>query len=1263
MKNKMLAVILAAQMILCLLTTALTPISADEAVGKPAQAVAKSAQSNDNTITIASAEDFAKFAKNCTLDTWSQGMTVNLICDIDFGKTAFTPVPTFGGRFNGNGHTVSGIAFSDDGSNMGLFRYVQEGAQITELNVKASITPGGTKNYVGGIAGKNSGDIRLCSFEGTVKGENIVGGIAGSNTESGQIIGCTSNGNITGENFVGGIVGRNSGSILNCTNNASVNTVYEQKTGVISDIDADTGAMIESFMITKEENEDESVLDHSDTGGIVGYTTGIVRGCINNGAVGYKHIGYNVGGIAGRQSGYLSECQNYGEIWGRKDIGGIVGQVEPCITLQIDESVLEEIRQGIDDLHTLVNDFINSADESGDSTQKHMDKISEYSKSAKDNTELMIERITDFTDDNLSEINAYAAILSDTLDKLIPVFESLENSGADLTDAIDGISSTLDETDIYAPDFDDEVNSIDSGVDEVRSAVKSIIDALDAIEINRPDLNDELDSIKNEIDSIYEAEENLNNASESVKQMLSALSSAVVLDDPTAVKSALNGFSDSIKKIIESKQAIKDALDEIKNIIERNPDSLESLGINAREVVEKLGIIVDNAAITASSLQTIAESIDTITLNTEIDVYQFQYAAQSMINAIEELETASEIIAYGLYDLGGAVRSLYDELDAFAADTQKEIETAKENLTYAGDELSEGFDNLESALEDTYNAADDYLDDMTNELNTAKDGLADALTSLSGAVGDIKTALSEVKDIISDLANEEPLEFVMLGDDFRTASSDLFDSLSDISDELDSMKITVTDGKEQISNDLTAISDQFSLIIDLVLDGFEEIQNGGEDSGIFLDVSDEDIENTKQGKVRGCHNYGKIEADRNGGGIAGAMSIEYSADPEDDIEKPDTFNFTYRTRAILDSCINEGAVTVKKDCAGGIVGLAELGTVYECENYGITESTSGNYVGGIAGKSEAPIRKCYSKSKLTGKRYIGGIAGKGNVITACCSIVSIDGDEYTGAVCGEAESTDNLTDNIFVDNGLGAVDGISYKGKAEPVGFDELKDSDGIPAKLISFTVTFIAEDKIIASEEIKYGDAAANIRYPAIPEKKGHFGYWQEPAFDTVTEDIEITCEYKPYITVISSDEKNESGKLSLALAEGEFTDKASLHIRESDKMPPADANGITKVYDISLFDTDIQADGTVTVRLLNESENKSKEKVTVWQLKDGKWEKLKASERGKYVIVEITGAESTVCLQYSKKASNPIIIISVIILLSVCVCVILRKKLKRKA
>ena len=75
-----------------------------------------------------------------------------------------------------------------------------------------------------------------------------------------------------------------------------------------------------------------------------------------------------------------------------------------------------------------------------------------------------------------------------------------------------------------------------------------------------------------------------------------------------------------------------------------------------------------------------------------------------------------------------------------------------------------------------------------------------------------------------------------------------------------------------------------------------------------------------------CQNFAGVEADRNTGGIAGAMAIEYAKDPEDDIEKPNTLNFTYRTKAILQGCINDGNVIGKKDCVGGIVGLSELGT-------------------------------------------------------------------------------------------------------------------------------------------------------------------------------------------------------------------------------------------------------------------------------------------------------------------------------------------------
>lgn len=72
-------------------------------------AVLPTAFADTDTVELWSAEDFVAFAKNCTLDTWSENKTVYLMCDIDFSDTEFLPVPTFGGTFYGNGFTLSGI--------------------------------------------------------------------------------------------------------------------------------------------------------------------------------------------------------------------------------------------------------------------------------------------------------------------------------------------------------------------------------------------------------------------------------------------------------------------------------------------------------------------------------------------------------------------------------------------------------------------------------------------------------------------------------------------------------------------------------------------------------------------------------------------------------------------------------------------------------------------------------------------------------------------------------------------------------------------------------------------------------------------------------------------------------------------------------------------------------------------------------------------------------------------------------------------------
>ena len=83
------------------------------------------AQPNATEIHIYSADDLVQLSKSCKLDTYSQGKTVYLDNDVDLSGSDFVPIPTFGGTFEGQGHTVSGLELSGDASHMGLFRYVQ----------------------------------------------------------------------------------------------------------------------------------------------------------------------------------------------------------------------------------------------------------------------------------------------------------------------------------------------------------------------------------------------------------------------------------------------------------------------------------------------------------------------------------------------------------------------------------------------------------------------------------------------------------------------------------------------------------------------------------------------------------------------------------------------------------------------------------------------------------------------------------------------------------------------------------------------------------------------------------------------------------------------------------------------------------------------------------------------------------------------------------------------------------------------------------
>lgn len=306
-------------------------------------AYATEAEPVKEALAISTVEEFLAFAENCRLDTYSQNVEVSLECDIDLSGVDFAGVPIFSGTFDGNSHIIKGFDLTAEGSAQGLFRYLTEDAVVRDLFVEGNIYPGGSAREVGAIAGCNEGQILNCSFSGSLSGTEYVGGIAGRNGVSGVIENCRVQGDVHGSHFVGGIVGQNSGVIRVCRNRATVNTTPQQNTVELADV------RLESLTNT------EAVNTVTDIGGIAGISSGVIRDCENRADVGYRHMGYNIGGIAGTQSGYITDCENYGIVHGRKEVGGIVGQMEPVSIIEYTEDTLQILRQQLGTMTGLVN--------------------------------------------------------------------------------------------------------------------------------------------------------------------------------------------------------------------------------------------------------------------------------------------------------------------------------------------------------------------------------------------------------------------------------------------------------------------------------------------------------------------------------------------------------------------------------------------------------------------------------------------------------------------------------------------------------------------------------------------------------------------------------------------------------------------------------------------------------------------------------------------------------------------------------------------
>ena len=341
MKKRMVSLLLVLVMLLGLLPTAALAAPASGGSGTEA-----------DPYRIATAQDLADFrdAVNGSAKKSTSKLCAKLTANIDLGNEAWTPIGkmtntysdyvAFGGVFDGDGHTISGLKIDNSAQYQALFGYVK-GGTIKNLTVEGSVTTATTSSaYAAGIvAYGNPVTMETCMnrVTVTVTQKGYAAGVAAYANTGSTITGCTNQGNISGVGgYLGGIVGTASGvTITNCINNGDVvdsrrSDTYPYGVGGIA------GSAISASRITNCGNAGAVTSHLKNTGGVVGYFAGTAEKCFNSGNVtGIYATGGIVGNISSANTS-VTDCYNTGSILcnaptaqykdsNAKGVGGIVG--------------------------------------------------------------------------------------------------------------------------------------------------------------------------------------------------------------------------------------------------------------------------------------------------------------------------------------------------------------------------------------------------------------------------------------------------------------------------------------------------------------------------------------------------------------------------------------------------------------------------------------------------------------------------------------------------------------------------------------------------------------------------------------------------------------------------------------------------------------------------------------------------------------------------------------------------------------------------
>lgn len=998
--------------------------------------------------------EFLLLAEQCRAESFSTGKTFYLEKDLDLSEQENLFLPVMDGVFEGNGHQITGVSLKEEMSDYGLFRYVGTNGEIRNLTVEGEVASGGEQENTGIIVGSNAGKIENCISRGTLNGQTSAGGIAGKNEETGSILRSRNEAQIDGRTGTGGIAGSNEGAIEDCSNAGNINTNRK----ALKEMDGEGSVTISIPNAVTGLGADERA---NQTGGIAGRSTGSISYCKNEGTVGCRHLGYETGGIAGRQSGSISYSSNEGTVYGRKDVGGIVGYFEPYEASSYDRDISQELEDQLDELSDLIDGLGDAGDRLGDHLSDNLDLLSDQMKGLRDS-------LRGYLDD----------------------FENMADESRDAIESqIDHVRETLDDV-----QFDFDLEKLSEHIRAIEMDMQQIQDVLEQLQ---PILETAGGEMKAELEK--------------------------TIDDYSKQLEELERVLELLKKYIEG-QAGRTALE----AESADPSELSDLFEEIQDTEEKEDSEEPGDGETQGSPEEGEEPA--------VDILEREHMEESEEPTVDVLEGEH------------TERELQEEEGQAGAENGNPANPGRmEPMAFSTVKISD-----EQAVE--LAAGMELLRQLSNDIVIRMNEIALILGVLPGDAEGLRDSVKTIGSQINDLTDTMSRELDDWGDELGDMKDELKGRGDGISDSLEATGDALDSDWDAVSDQLSRIKDHFRDIRATVSDGFDELRDRIEDRSVYVDISDLATRDTGDGKVVSCSNEGEIYSDSQAGGIAGSIDKEgtsnvtdwiFDRDEKEDEEEESKDSITKHVLAAIIHCKNTSDISAVNSYAGGIVGKAEYGAVISCENYGDIVSEDGGYVGGIAGMSAHGIRDSYVLCGLDGTSYVGGVAGDGEDISGSyvCSYMDMeDHVKSSGAIAGKAGGT--VADNYFVDNGYGAVDGVTRSQEALSMDYAALIAMKELPENFTTFTIRFLDGENVVWQENFSYGDELPKESYPALTETKSEYVYWEDKNISPVHRNVTVHAIRRAYIpSLVSGDSEGHPA----VLMGGEFYPDTALAVREA--------------------------------------------------------------------------------------------------------------------